>query len=749
MSIEKINHYSLNNPASVYDEESLTALELAGRTASKVNESIEAFNKLETDTDLKLGAQDRKLNVFENTTIPNEVEYRVQAHIDDGTFDDQISKNLGNLSERVDNIAKLPVGSTTGDAELIDIRVDEHGETFNSAGESVRKQVNAAKVLCSNNSIYNNAELVPVKMCPKIYEGTLAKNVTTTDPWQYVYDEVILDPGIYTLVITGFNRTTSGYIQIKDTPTATSFTDVIAKPGVYPFEVTNTENTQEGNKRTILYQLTTTFTATPDYYYAHIQIFKGNLKDKQILQDTELGLDKVVHKQEGNNIVDPRSLTTGGYIAGNGNVVETDGFYYSDYIPVKKNTDYRVFNTNIGGCCIAFYNSLQKVVGSINNSDTTPKLSELNGLITTPDGCEFIRISGNATDIDAVMISEGSDELPFEEYTDYKPLANFKKETSERFGNIEAVLNSAPMINTPYKTTADSLNGLSSLSLSIPNAKGGYTMGVKCVPDNVMSSLFYIEHGANTPYAGSKISVTATAVEVSIFKTAYEVVKTVEHGLTIMDGSTIILNANVTYNHINISLTVDGQTVTIDSDWQGCAGNLTLTSMCDLFEVEMTSYVYGLNNDIWLFGDSYFDYWCKNVDTSKVYLDACSGRTSNKALTDLVSCFEKRKPKKVVWLMGMNDTSSSFNSVLKRVKEQCANIGVELILTTVPYAPSKMANVTAINNTVMNDGLPYIDVASVMGSDMFVSDGIHPTEAGAVAIAQYITSQLPEIMGGL
>lgn len=44
--IEKLNHYSLTGPASVYDEEALTALELAGRTAQKVNEVIDLANNI-------------------------------------------------------------------------------------------------------------------------------------------------------------------------------------------------------------------------------------------------------------------------------------------------------------------------------------------------------------------------------------------------------------------------------------------------------------------------------------------------------------------------------------------------------------------------------------------------------------------------------------------------------------------------------------------------------------------------------
>lgn len=149
--IEKMNHhYSMTNPATVYDEEALTALELVGRTTAKVNETVEAFNTLEKNTGDRIGeqdmvienrmkAQDDRITEMNDVTLPQKVTSEVQKRIDDGSFEQSINAYAGDLEGRLNNLlGNVNDGATTRDAEVMDVRARANGLIYENAGSATR-----------------------------------------------------------------------------------------------------------------------------------------------------------------------------------------------------------------------------------------------------------------------------------------------------------------------------------------------------------------------------------------------------------------------------------------------------------------------------------------------------------------------------------------------------------------------------------------------------------------------------------
>lgn len=168
MALSKLNHYSLTSPASVYDEEALTALELAARTAKKVNDCVEAFNELEG-------------------TIETHVDKSVNEHIASGDFDKQIEKHttaitreveglfdeVNNLDHRIDN---LVVNGSENSPEVIDIRSGADNITYKTAGSAVRGQLRKKVDLDELYTVEYETGSIGITASGWDYDETFGKN---------------------------------------------------------------------------------------------------------------------------------------------------------------------------------------------------------------------------------------------------------------------------------------------------------------------------------------------------------------------------------------------------------------------------------------------------------------------------------------------------------------------------------------------------------------------------------------------
>lgn len=197
--MKKLKHFLLpENTNQLYTREAISSISLTREVADKINELVDAYNKFAKEDLLWKHEEEgriRKGILYMKDNLVNTLNDLMIVLKEEGFIDKRIEENIGDIVERLDNVlGSVTQGTTTMDAEIIDMRLGVDRKTYVNAGTAIRQSF--MKVL----SIMNDLTAI---------EWTTYPNpllIITNDFLRFLPNsQVILHDANYSYVIEGYD----------------------------------------------------------------------------------------------------------------------------------------------------------------------------------------------------------------------------------------------------------------------------------------------------------------------------------------------------------------------------------------------------------------------------------------------------------------------------------------------------------------------------------------------------------------
>ena len=481
-------------------------------------------------------------------------------------------------------------------------------------------------------------------------------------------------------------------------------------------------------------------------------------RTNEIVRDYQNADNNKLDIIRGKNLFNKDTIIAGKYFYDNGYIASNDNYFISDYIQVESGEQYYVQNLNGHPSYNVFYDINKNALDKSYSNQT------YSGIITVPESAVYIRLSGTISAVNDVCFSKGTQEIPYEPYTDYKPLNLVEKKVEALESRFDTFVGDKTELQSTF---AQTLSTDDTIDLEVPNIKFGKVISFHA---NVVSSgEIEISHGQSSWYNSGKIRVNASSVKYYTFTGQDNLEIELQHGLTISNTISISLNVNGVETMENgmpriadLTIESNGKIFNTRMKWNGCNEKVQAKIISGEYtNCTLNFWSQDYKKDIWAYGDSYFDYWpilAKKNGYGNFLCDGSSGRGSNDALNSLKLGLTHGTPKKILWCMGMNDPDSStaisavYKKVIDKVVTLCDELGIELIITTIPNVPDRNHNYK--NEYIKSLGKRIVDVSKAIGADnsanwfdgFLSSDKVHPSGTGANAIMSCMISSVPELL---
>ena len=472
VTITNEDYWTLISPFAVdtdFDDSSYNAI--ANKTVTaKFSDVDNSLNDLDSDIESLTG--DLNTEKLERKAADEELKSSINTISDDlaneiserETADSEFNSNLMNeinirseadavLSARITEIATLPEGSTSGDAELADIRIGANGITYPNAGDAVRGQFSELlNDITEFIGLYRTATLSVINSSGKwIQQASGYSYIIPVKGGQIIRMKCAALSSGYTVLKTLANINTSsgdpdyatGYTGMVSTSANSAVSFTVPSDGNYLWLYANGQGQDD------------------DRYFP-VEISIDNYKYGSVIENIDTVIDyindtnkepiNVIHYESGESLVDNTYIQYS-----TGIEVSSEYFKASGYIAAKG----KKIGVSRGIAQYAYYDANKIYISGQLISNAGHDYAEYD----IPEGCKYVRLSFDKTFTASkvyYLFTDGNS-CPFPEVTVDTTAANVPEFTSLR----PAITYAVKFPNTKVYIKAGTFNLLSEFATEI------------------------------------------------------------------------------------------------------------------------------------------------------------------------------------------------------------------------------------------------------------------------------------------